>query len=172
MAKKQNPWSKYIILLVIAVLLLLVVSIKNRRYQPNVSRVFDVNVEDVNAFTVSKDTVSVTLLKADTTWVFAEPDTGTVKDYRIENFFKNVVNAKKTGFVTKNPDKYDQYNVSDKKGLKVELKKGEFVLGTIYLGRSKANWSQNYIRYPDDPKVYSSQKNMLSYASERASFWR
>ena len=94
MAKKQNPWSKYIILLVIAVLLLLVVSIKNRRYQPNVSRVFDVNVEDVNAFTVSKDTVSVTLLKADTTWVFAEPDTGTVKDYRIENFFKNVWSCK------------------------------------------------------------------------------
>ena len=172
MAKKQNPWMRYVILLAVALLLLLVVSLKNRRYQPKVTDVFDIQVEDVNAFTISKDTLSVTLMKADTNWVFAEPDTGTVKDVKIENFFKNVVNAKKSGFVTRNAEKYDQYNVSDTKGLKVELKKGDFVLGTIYLGRSKASWSQNYIRYPDDPKVYSSVKNMLSHASERASFWR
>ena len=172
MAKKQNPWMKYIILLAVALLLLLVVSLKNRRYQPQVTNVFDVNVEDVNAFTISKDTLSVTLMKGDTSWVFAEPDTGLVKDTKIENFFKHVVEAQKSGFVTKNTDKYDQYNVSDSKGLKVELKKGEFVLGTVYLGRSQTSWSQDYIRCTDDPKVYISQKKMLSYAGERASFWR
>lgn len=172
MAKKQNPWMKYIILLAVAVLLLLVVSLKNRRYRPQITDVFDVKVEDVNAFTVSKDTLSVTLMKSDTCWVFAEPDTGVVKDMKIENFFKYVVAAEKSGFVTKNPEKYEQFNVSDQKGLKVELKKGEYVLGTIYLGRSKTNWSQDYIRYPDDPKVYTSRKKMLSYVSERAGFWR
>lgn len=172
MAKKQNPWLKYIVLLAIALVLLLVVTLKNRRYQPDITDVFDVNVEDVTAFTVSKDTLSVTLVKGDTTWVFAEPDTGVVKDYRIENFFRNIVEAKKSGYITKNPEKYDQYNVSEEKGLKIELKKGEFVLATTYLGRSKTSWSQDYIRYPDDPKVYISQNKMLSYASERASFWR
>jgi len=172
MAKKQNPWMKYAILLAVAVLLLLVVSLKNRRYQPKVTDVFDVKVEDVNTFTITKDTLSVTLLKSDTCWVFAEPDTGIIKDTKIDNFFKNVVEAQKSGFVTKNSEKYDQYNVSVEKGLKVDLKKGEFILGTVYLGRSKASWSQDYIRYPDDPKIYTSQKKMLSYASERASFWR
>lgn len=172
MAKKQNPWLKYIILLIIALVLLLVVSLKNRRYQPKITDVFDVNIEDVTAFTVSKDTVSVTLVKGDTSWVFAEPDTGVVRDNRIQNFLDHVVAAKKSGFITKNPEKYDQYNVSAEKGLKVELKKGEFILATIYLGRSKTSWSQDYIRYPDDPKVYISQKKMLSYVSERASFWR
>ncbi|MBN2602203.1 MAG: DUF4340 domain-containing protein [Candidatus Marinimicrobia bacterium] len=172
MVKKQNLWMKYVLLLAVALLLLLVVSLKNRRYQPKVTDVFDIKVEDVNAFTISKDTLSVTLLKSDTSWVFADPDTGIVKDTKIENFFKNVVEAQKSGFVTKNSEKYDQYNVSGEKGLKVDLKKGEFILGTIYLGRSKTSWSQDYIRYPDDPKVYTSQKKMLSYASERASFWR
>ena len=172
MAKQKNPWIKYIILLAVALVLLLTVSLKNRRYQPKVSDVFTLNVDDITAFTVSRDTISVTLIKSDTSWVFAEPDTGVVKDMRIDNFLKNVVNARKSGFVTKNADKYEQYNVSDQKSLKVELKKGDFILATAYFGRSKTNWSQDYIRFPDDPKVYTSQKKILSSLSERASFWR
>jgi hypothetical protein len=172
MAKKKNPWIKYIVLLAAAFLLLLTVSLRNRRYIPKVSDVFDLKTDDINAIGITKDTLSITLMKGDTAWVFVEPDTGLVKNDRIENFFENVVNAKKSGFVTKNPEKYDQYNVSDKLGMKVELKKGEYVLGTVLLGRSKTSWAQDYIRYPDDPKVYISQKKMLGSTSERASFWR
>jgi len=172
MAKSKNLWIKYAIILGIALILLLVVSLKNRRYEPRISDVFSVKSEDINAITILKDTTSITLVKGDTTWMFAKPDTGLVKNLRIENFFKNVVNAKKGGYITQNPDKYDQYNVSDPKGLKVELKKGEYVLGSIYIGRSKTNYSQDYIRYPDDPKVYQSKSKLLSSISERASFWR
>ena len=172
MAKSKNLWIKYAIILGIALILLLVVSMKNRRYEPKISDVFNVKSEDISAITISKDTTSITLVKGDTTWMFAEPDTGLIKNLRIENFFKNVVNAQKCGYITQNPDKYDQYNVSDTKGLKVELKKGEYVLGVIYIGRSKTNYSQDYIRYPDDPKVYQSQSKLLSSVSERASFWR
>ncbi len=172
MAKKKNPWIKYIILLAVALALLLTVSLKNRRYQQKVSDVFDVNVEDISTITISKDTVSVTIMKGDTCWVFAEPDTGVVKETRINNFFSNVVKAQKSGFVTKNPEKYDQYSVSDQTGLRIEMKKGDFVLATAYFGRSKTSWAQDYIRYPDDPKIYTSQKKILSSVSERASFWR
>jgi len=172
MAKKKSPWIKYIVLLAAALLLLLAVSLRNQRYKPKVSEVFDIKADDINTISITKDTLSITLMKGDTAWVFAEPDTGLVKNDRIENFFENVINAKKSGFVTKNPEKYDQYNVSDKLALIVELKKGEYVLGTVLLGRSKTSWAQDYIRYPDDPKVYISQKKMLGSVSEQASFWR
>jgi len=172
MAKKKSFWVKYTILLAVALLLLLSVSLKNQRHKPKVSDVFDIKADDINAVSITKDTLSITLMKGDTAWVFAEPDTGLVKNDRMENFFENVINAKKSGFVTKNPEKYDQYNVSDKLGVKVELKKGEYVMGTVLLGRSKTSWAQDYIRYPDDPKVYISQKKMLGSVSERASFWR
>jgi hypothetical protein len=172
MAKSKNIWLRYIIILAVALILLLFVSVRNQRYKPKVSSVFDISSEDINAVTITKDTTSLTIIKSDTAWVFAEPDTGLIKDFRVDNFFKYIVNGKKSGFITKNPDKYDQYNVSEKLGLKLDLKKGEYVLGTIYIGRSKINWSQDYIRYPDDPKVYISQNKMLSHVSERASFWR
>lgn len=169
---KKNPWIKYIVILAVALILLLVVSLKNRRYEQKVSDVFKVNVEDINGFTVAKGEQSVTLVRGDTSWVFAEPDTGDVRENRIERFFENVVNAKKTGYITKNPEKYDQYRVSDSLGTRIDLLKGEYNLASLYVGRSQTTWSQDYIRYPDDPKVYLSQKKILSHVSERPSFWR
>jgi len=172
MAKQKYPWLRYVIILAIAVLLLVFVNLRNRRHEVKVTDIFSTNTEEVTAFTISKDTLTVTLLKADTTWVFAEPDTGVVKDWRINNFFSNVVEGSKTGFVTRNPEKHADYNVSEDLATKLELKHGESVLETIYVGRSKSSWSQDYIRYPDDPKVYISQKKLLSHLGERATFWR
>jgi hypothetical protein len=78
MTKSKNLWIKYAIILGVALILLLMVSLKNRRYEPKISNVFNVKSEDISAVTISKDTISVTLVKGDTTWIFAEPDTGLV----------------------------------------------------------------------------------------------
>jgi hypothetical protein len=172
MARKKNLWRKYLIILVIAIAILIVVNQREKEYEAKVTNIFDVNPEDITAFTVSKDTVSVTLLNADTTWVFAEPDTGRVEEYRIDNFFRYVVNGKKTGFVTENPEKYEQYNVTDSLGTKVELKKGEYILESVIVGRSESSWTHDYIKYPDDKRVYMTQEKILNHLSEKASFWR
>jgi len=172
MVKKINPWIRYIIILAFAVLLLLLVTLKNKKHGSKVADVFQVKTEEITAFTIGKGQNSVTLIKADTTWIFAEPDTGAVKDWRINNFFTNIVNAKRTGFVTKNPEKYDQYNISDSLAIYVQLKHGESVLETVFVGRSKSSYSQDYVRYPDDPKVYITQKKLLSYLGEKAASWR
>ncbi|MCK4295507.1 MAG: DUF4340 domain-containing protein [Candidatus Marinimicrobia bacterium] len=172
MAKMKSSWGKYIIILAIAILLLFVVRLKENKYEQKVTDIFSVDVENVNAFTITKGEVSVTLMFADTTWIFAEPDTGKVKQYRIDNFLKNVVEGKKTGFATDKTEKYSQYNVSGELGTTVEIKKGETVLASIIVGSSKASWAQDYIRYPDNPKVYITQKKLLNYLSEKASFWR
>lgn len=172
MTKKRNPWIKYLIILAIAIIVLIVVNQREKQYEAKVTDIFDINPEDITAFTISKGKESVTLLNADTTWVFAEPDTGTVKDYRIDNFFRYVVNGKKTAFVTEDTAKYEQYNVTDSLGTKVELKKGEYVLGSIIVGRSQSSWAHDYIRYPDDKKVYMTQEKLLNHISEKASSWR
>ncbi|RKY52297.1 MAG: hypothetical protein DRP89_07915 [Candidatus Neomarinimicrobiota bacterium] len=172
MAKKKSSWGIYVAVLAIAILLLLVVRLKENKYEQKVTDIFNVDVENVNAFTITKGEVSVTLMFADTTWIFAEPDTGKVKQFRINNFLSNVVKGKKTGFATDKPEKYSQYNITDELGTKVELKKGETVLASVIVGKSKASWAQDYIRYPNDPKVYITQKKLLNYLSEKASFWR
>lgn len=172
MAKKKTSWGIYVAVLAIAILLLLVVRLKENKYEQKVTDIFNVDVENVNAFTITKGEVSVTLMFADTTWIFAEPDTGKVKQFRINNFLNNVVKGKKTGFATDKTEKYSQYNITDELGTKVDLKKGETVLASVIVGKSKASWAQDYIRYPNDPKVYITQKKLLNYLSEKASFWR
>ncbi len=172
MAKKKSSWGIYVAVLAVAILLLLIVRIKENKYEQKVTDIFKVDVENVNAFTITKGEVSVTLMFADTTWIFAEPDTGKVKQYKINNFLNNVVKCKKTGFATDKAEKYGQYNITDELGTTVELKKGETVLASVIVGKSKASWAQDYIRYPNNPKVYITQKKLLNYLSEKASFWR
>jgi len=172
MAKKRTSWGIYAAVLVIAILLLLIVRLKENKYEQKVTDIFNVDAENVNSFTITKGEVSVTLMFADTTWIFAEPDTGKVKQFRINNFLSNVVKGKKTGFATDKAEKYSQYNITDELGTTVELKKGETVLASVIVGKSKASWAQDYIKYPNDPKVYITQKKLLNYLSEKASFWR
>lgn len=163
---------RYIILLGIAIILLLIVINKNKRYEQDVSDIFEVDPDDVTAFTITKGSDSVILLRADTTWVFAEPDTGTVKEFRVKNFFSNVVQGKKTEYVTKDWEKYERYNVSDSLGTHIELKKGESLLASLIAGRSKSSASHDYIRYPDNPRVYMTRTKIMWYLGAQASFWR
>ena len=115
----NNPWMKYIILLVVALVLLGVNVLKNRKHVSTSEKIFDFSSENITEFTVSKDTLSVTLIKGDTSWVFAAPDTGEVNQQKIDNFLSTVIQeGEYTDYQTKNPEKYDQYNISDDKGHK------------------------------------------------------
>jgi hypothetical protein len=77
-----------------------------------------------------------------------------------------------TGFQTKNPDKYATYEITDDMATKLTLKLSGDKKAELYVSRSKSNWSLDYIRYPDDPKVYITGKKIMFHFSERASFWR
>ncbi len=169
----KNPWTKYIVLLVIALLLLGVNFLKNRRYEQKSEPIFTFDKESVTEIKVSKDTLSVTLIKGDTSWVFATPDTGEVNQNRIDAFLENIVaDGKQTGYQTKNPDKYDTYDITDEAATKIELKLTEGKKEKLFVSRSKSNWAIDYIRYPGDPKVYITDKKIMHYFSENASFWR
>ncbi len=172
MAKRKNNWKKYIIALVVVLFLLLISNLRDKKYEPKQKDLFKIDANEINAFTISKDTLSVTVIKFDTTWIFEAPDTGSIKMQRVNDFFANVVNGKSTGYATDKPEKYPQYNITEQLGTKIELKNGETVLATVIAGRSKSNWNTSYVKFPDDPKVYRTQNNILFSCSERASFWR
>jgi len=169
----KNPWTKYIVLLVIALMLLSINFLKNRKYEEKSEPIFTFDKTAVTEIKVTKDTLSVTLIKGDTSWVFAAPDTGEVNQNRTETFLKNlVVEGELTGYQTKNPDKYATYGITDDDATKIQLKLAGNKMRTVFVSRSKSNWAHDYIRYPDDPKVYITDKKIMYYFSERASFWR
>ena len=113
------------------------------------------------------------MINGDTTWVFAAPDTGVVAQQKVDNFLNNVIKeGEVTDYQTQNPEKYNQYNISDDKATKLTIitkdgKKIEF-----FASRSGNSWAHDYIRYANDPKVYITSKKIIYHFSERASFWR
>jgi heme/copper-type cytochrome/quinol oxidase subunit 2 len=84
----KNPWIKYIILLVVAIVLLGVNVMKNKKYQQKNESIFNISIEDVTEISIQRDTLNVTLVKKDTNWVFTYPDTGEVNQLKVDSFLK------------------------------------------------------------------------------------
>lgn len=170
---KQNNWTKYILILLVLIIALAWVSFKDKKYEHQYVPIFNVKEVTVTAFTIRKGSDEVTLVKADSTWTFAEPDTGIVKDLKVTNFFKYVVNGQREGsFITDNPDRYKQYNVDDSTATVIELKTGDQIIATLFAGRSGSSWANDHLRYPDNKNVYLSKEKILNRVGEKAKFWR
>ena len=172
MAKRKNPWMKYIIILGIALVLLLISFLKNRRYKQESSLVFDLNKEDITAISImsSEDTVSFRQLN-DTTWTPVEPDTGDIDESKVERLITGLMELKQTGIPTERPDKHATYNVDTSSTL-INLKKGEETLKSFYLGRSKSSWSHGYLRFKGKDKVYRINKNLSYLARPNPKSWQ
>ncbi len=171
MAKKTN-WMPYIIVLIVLALLLVYVQMKDRRYDHAVTPIFNIEPDEITAVTIHKEGNEVTLLRGDSLWTFLEPDTGFVKEFKINNFMEYVVKGKKGTIVTENPDRYVNFNVDDSTATRIELKQGEEILASLLVGRSNAGYGNDNIRIPGDARVWQSQDKLLTRLSEKASFWR
>lgn len=171
MAKKNNTIITYVVVLIVLVILLLFVSLRNKKFEQTSEPIFTVDPLNITSFTLSKGVDSVTLVKNDSLWTFQKPDTGLVDQNKIKTMIENTLKIKRTGFITDNPEKYSQFQI-DSNAVKLEL----FVSGQkaeeLIIGRSKSSWNTNYIKYPDDPKVYISQESILNRVQEKADFWR
>ena len=172
MAKQKNPWIKYLVILGIALVLLLISFLKNRRYQQETSLVFDLKKEDITAISImsSEDTVSFRQLN-DTTWTPIEPDTGDINVTKVNRLITGLVELKQTGIPTENPEKHTTYNVNSGSTL-IDLKKGEDVLESFYLGRSKSSFSHGYLRFKGENTVYRINKNLSYLARPNPEAWQ
>ena len=171
MAKKKNFMMTYIIVFVVLVGLWILVSQRDKKFEQKNEPIFSINPTTLTSFTVSKGKTAVTLLKKDSLWVSQEPDTGNVEQNRIKSVLENTLKVKRTVFITDKPEKYSQFSV-DSNAVKIELFVSGKKVEELLIGRSKTSWSTNYIKYPDDPKVYISQESILNRIQEKADFWR
>jgi len=175
---KYNLWLRYLIILGVVLVLLLIASIKNRRYESQEQPILRFKQDLVNAVSIINAEQSLTLVKGDSGWTFITPDTIRIKDYKINNLFKTLFNGRRTGYVTSNPDKYAMYKVTPEEATIVELRQNERVLGILLIGSSQPDYErgylrdQDYLKYPDDPKVYMSRDKMLYHISADSAFWR
>ena len=166
----KNTWTKYLGILAVALLLLGYVYTKNSRYEEKQSAILDFDRDAMTAIEILKSENSLRIEKSDSLWVFSS-DTGDVAQHKLTRLF-DALSGMKTGFITEKPKKYAQFNV-DSTAMQLFLYSGEGVeVAHIYIGRSSTNYNSDYIRYPNDAKVYMTSGKILNTMGERASFWR
>ena len=168
---KSTSWGRYAAYIIVALVLLLIVTQKNKKYEQKVDRIFNLAAGNVTSFKVSKGDVNITLNKiSDTLWVFLEPDTGTVNQSKIDRVLSTILDMNTTGYVTDKPGKYAQFNV-DSTALTLEIFTADDS-EKIIIGRSGSSWSQDYVRLTGNPKVFITREKILNDVKETADFWR
>jgi len=169
---KKNPWIPYLAILGLLILWFVYSQFRSKQYEVMIEPLFDFPPKSVTEFTITQDTVSVRLIRADSLWFFAAPDTGLPALYKIEQFVKDVLQGEREGYVTEDTSRYDVYGISKTKAIRLQLKGDSDVLTTILVGRSTSDFNQEFVKYSGDPKVYPSRQKILNKLGVTASWWR
>lgn len=169
---KSNPWLPYLIVFGILILLLVYTQFREQQYQAVIEPIFKFKPDEVTGFSISKDNVSVTIVKKDTAWVFAEPDTGQPAKYKIEQFFKDVLKGEREGSVTDDTSRYAKLGVHETSATKLVIRHEQKELAIVFAGRSQTDYNQEYLRYADDLRVYPARQKLVNKLGAVAIWWR
>ena len=169
---KRNPWLPYLTIAGVLVLLWGYTQWRDRKYEVQIKPMFSFKPEAVTCIKIAKENVSVTMIKKDTLWTFAQPDTGMPEKYKIDEFFKDVLKGEREGTITDDTAHYSKYGISDGESTQVVLTGDEGFLEKIYIGRSESDYTQEYLRYENDPNVYPARQRLINRLGAVASWWR
>ena len=95
-----------------------------------------------------------------------------IKQQSIDTFFDKVLNVKKGTLISNNKEKWSIYSVHDTNYIHLTLLNKEVNdIGNYYIGQSKSNYANNYIRTEDDDNVYLTSENISYYLRPIATYW-
>ena len=175
-----EDWRKYMNknvrngIIVVVILLLAVVLKLNSDQKHNTSSLtlFTGQIEDIQKILIQKGEDAIELYREDEIWKIAGNDTLDIRENRITNFFDNVLTAGRETLVSTNPEKWGTYSVDDSTGLHLALiNDADETFGYFVFGRSKKDWSHNYIRTDNDPDVYLTSTSIIHHLNARDTFW-
>ena len=161
-------------LILFAVLLgvYLLIQREQLQYSTQSSQLFILEFDDVHRFLIQNKTSAIELSRQDSLWVISGNDTLTVKSQAIDNFLNKVLLIELGTLVSKNPEKWSKYSVDDSTGTHLALidLNGNTIEYAVF-GRSKSDYSRNYVRTHNDPQVYLTNENILHYLSTLPTYW-
>ncbi|MFQ6604526.1 MAG: hypothetical protein ACE5D8_03125 [Fidelibacterota bacterium] len=143
-----------------------------QRYVTKSGPIFPLEKDDIWGIVISKGDESLKLLKSGDTWMIDQVDSLTMRSQRIDNFFNKILAVKKETLVSTNPNKWDTFNVSDSLGTRLSLlDRNMESVGDAIFGRSKTDWSHNYVRFPEQENVYLTDQNVIYVLNLKADYW-
>ena len=161
--------------LIVIVILLILAGIKlnsDSKHATTLNTLYTGKIEDVHKILIQEGQDAIELYKDNETWKIAGNDTLEVRENKISNFFDNVLTAGSETLVSNNSEKWDTFSVGDSTGMHLAIINIEDVtIGYYVFGRSKKDWSHNYVRYDNKPEVYLTNTSIIHHINTRDVFW-
>ena len=167
---KELKWAS--IVLVVLVIAWGINTMMQSRFVTKTDDVFTVDKDDVWEITIAKDKDSLTLVRTGDEWTISGNDTLVMRSGRMENLFDKVLKVKRGTLISNNPGKWATYSVDDSTGLTIRIKDAsQKELAAAIFGRSKSDWSHNYVRLPGEDDVYLTNENIIYILNTSPTYW-
>ena len=162
-----------VVILLLFIGILFISNNSQLKYESSSENIFSAEHEMINKFLIQNGSDAIEIAKnSDSSWVISGNDTLIIKSQSIDNFFDKVLDLKKTTLISSNPNKYTKYSIDDSAGTHLAIinSEGES-MGHYIFGRSKSDYSRNYVRIGHDPNVYLTDKNIIHLISTNETYW-
>ena len=170
----MNKSLQYL-LIIFGVLLLLFFINQGQQKKYNISSesIFNVKQDDIGKI-ILRDTNgdSLTLVRTDTTWSMPQADSLEIKDRQISQFFEKVISGSYDMVMSKNPNKWEKFGVTDSTGKKISLfDKNNNLIESVIFSNKGQDYAHNFYRNVDDDEIYRTTENLFYMINVKPSYW-
>ena len=170
----MNKSLKYL-LIVFGVLLLLFFINQSQQSKYRIASEAIFHVEEGNIYRIlftDSNGDSLVLVKSDTTWYLPQADTLEMKDRQINQLFEKVINGTYDMIMSKNPEKWNKFGVTDSSGkMETLFDEDNTLLLSIIFSNKGQDYSHNFYRTVGENEVYRTTENIFYMINTKPTYW-
>lgn len=170
----MNKSLQYL-LIVFGVLLLLFFINQSQQSKYRIASEAIFHVEEGNIYRIlftDSNGDSLVLVKSDTSWYMPQADTLEMKDRQINQLFEKVINGTYDMIISKNPEKWNKFGVTDSSGKMVTLfDEDNTLLLSIIFSNKGQDYSHNFYRTVGENEVYRTTENIFYMINTKPTYW-
>ena len=124
--------------------------------------IFNGKNEDVFRFLIVEGSDSLELNRQDSIWTIKDADSLIVKRTQIEKLFDRVLSVKKDVIISRNPENWSTFGVTDSLGRHLSFfDKSDNMIGSFIFGNEGQDYQHNYIRSLEEDDVFRTNDNVF-----------
>jgi hypothetical protein len=169
----MNKSLQYLLVVFIFLLLLFFINQNQQnKYKISSELIFHVNEDEIHRILLEEAGDSLVLVKSDTSWFMPQADTLEMKDRQINQFFEKVINGSYDMIMSKNPNKWSKFGVTDSSGKKITLFSEENeILSSVIFSNKGQDYSHNFYRTIGANEVYRTTENVFYMINSKPTYW-
>ena len=101
-----------------------------------------------------------------------QADSLEIKDRQISQFFEKVISGSYDMVMSKNPNKWGKFGVTDSTGKKISLfDKNNNLIESVIFSNKGQDYAHNFYRNVDDDEIYRTTENLFYMINVKPSYW-